>query len=104
MADRIRQLSARKPLVDPEAAPVRTTEERSARQPMFRQGVVILGAGQRLSVVIKNLSTTGARIEFFVRTALPGEVLLTEATLKLSRRARVVWQSDGAAGLQFIER
>lgn len=74
---------------------------RSTRQPVFRQGTLVLADGERLSVVIKNLSESGARIEYFVRHELPDVVVLIESTLRIKRRARVVWQRDGAAGLAF---
>lgn len=70
---------------------------------MFRHGVVIIESGQKLSVAIKSLSETGARVEFFTAVTLPPTVLLSEPTLRLRRRARVVWQRDGVASLEFIE-
>lgn len=63
----------------------------------------MLGDGERMAVVVKDVSATGARVEFFVRRTLPDEVLFMEATLKLRKRARVVWQRDGAVGLEFLD-
>jgi translation initiation factor IF-1 len=79
------------------------SQERAQRQPHYKQATLILEGGQKVTVAIKNLSPTGARIETRERMLLPDEVVLTEATLNLRRRARVVWQHDGIAGLQFIE-
>lgn len=61
----------------------------------------MLAAGERLSVAIKNLSESGARVEYFVRRELPAFVVLIEPVLRIKHRARVVWQRDGVAGLAF---
>lgn len=76
---------------------------RSERAPVFRQATVLFADGFRLGVVAKNISETGARVDFFQRLTLPDEVVLLESTLKLHKRARVVWQRDGAAGLKFLD-
>lgn len=76
--------------------------ERAVRQVIFRQGVLILGNGERLAVAVKNVSATGARVEFFSRRDLPEFATLVEPTLRIRARARVVWQRDGAAGLAFV--
>jgi hypothetical protein len=78
-------------------------KHRQRRIATFKNASVILRDGARISVVVKDLSDAGARVEFFARTVLPQEVLLVEPMLKLRRQARVVWQSDGAAGLRFID-
>jgi hypothetical protein len=68
---------------------------------MFRNGTIVIEGGQRLSVAIKDLSEHGARIEFVRRMDLPSVVILMEPMLKLRCRARVVWQREGIAGLEF---
>jgi hypothetical protein len=52
-------------------------------------------------VVIKDLSASGARVEFFQRLQLPAFVMLIEPTLKLRKAARVIWERGAAAGLKF---
>jgi hypothetical protein len=42
-------------------------------------------------------------VEFFQHVTLPPEVQLLEATMRLRKRARVVWQEDGRAGLEFLD-
>jgi hypothetical protein len=98
LTQRVRQLGGRSAPAGPPPA-----EARAQRDAVFKNGSVILPDGARMVVVIKDLSDAGARVEFFARTTLPEEVLLVEPMLKLRRRARVAWQSDGAAGLQFID-
>jgi hypothetical protein len=73
---------------------------RAPRQATFRNGVLLFN-DVRMVVVIRDLSATGARVDFLQRVELPIEVVLLEAMLKLRKHARVVWQQDGAAGLVF---
>jgi hypothetical protein len=77
-------------------------QERAPRRALYRHGVLLYGAGERLTVAIKNLSATGAKIEFFTHVELPADVTLVEPTLKLRRAAQVVWQGEGVAGLAFV--
>jgi hypothetical protein len=57
---------------------------------MFRSAVLLFASGERLEVVVKNMSRTGARVEFYLRTELPREVTLIEASMNLRKAARVV--------------
>jgi hypothetical protein len=69
---------------------------------VFRQGALILADGEKHPVAVKDISATGARIEYFVRRELPAFVTLVEPTLRIKSRARVVWQREGVAGLAFV--
>jgi hypothetical protein len=104
LTDRIRQVAERKapPAFQPPPPPPRPKQQRQDRRVLFREGYVILESGQKVRVVIKNLSNTGARVEFFSQTMLPEEVVLSEPILKLRRQARVIWQREGVAGLRFV--
>lgn len=84
-------------------SPIQQERARAPRQAVYRQGALVLGGGEKLSVALRNLSASGARVEFHVHVPLPAVVLLVEPTLKLRRRARVVWQVEGAAGLKFLD-
>lgn len=77
-------------------------QARDPREPLFRNATVLIDETHRLAVVLKNLSNSGARIEYFTKVELPPVVVLVESTMKLRRRARVIWQRDGVAGLEFI--
>lgn len=79
-----------------------TLPHRSPRQTTFKQATIQLIGGERLDVVVKNLSDTGVRIEFFRKVTLTEYVILNEPTHNLRTRARVVWQQDGVAGLHFV--
>ena len=105
LSERVRRLTAPTSTPVPSAdlpPPRRNATERVSRQPVYKNGALLLENDHRLKVVIKNLSVTGAYVEFFIKTDLPDHVILTEPTLPLKRRARVVWQRDGAAGLLFV--
>jgi PilZ domain len=103
LADRVRQLKERDAPPVGERLPPGHQKKRSPREPHFKQAVLILEGGRKLTVALKNLSSTGARIEMRERIPLPDKVVLSEVTLGLKRSAQVVWQVDGMAGLHFIE-
>lgn len=75
---------------------------RSSRDSTFKQATVRLLGGERVDVVVKNLSATGARIEFFRKVTLTDQVLISEPSTRLKRTAQVVWQKEGSAGLHFL--
>lgn len=56
----------------------------------------------KIRAIIVNLSARGARIHFSTRTELPFRIRLSAPVLKLNCWARVVWQQDEAAGLEFL--
>jgi len=64
---------------------------------------MITHGGARQNVAMKDVSATGARIEFHTRGMLPDQIIIIEPMMKLHKRARVVWQDEGIAGLEFIE-
>ncbi len=103
LANRLRQIAARPALGETEYAPTKKNDERSPRQPTFKQATVTLAGGERMDVVVKNVSDTGLRIEFFKKVTLTEQVLVAEPTLRIRRWARVMWQTEGAAGLQFYD-
>jgi hypothetical protein len=102
LANRIRRLGERKSQAPSHEATPAKSKGRPQRQPLYKQATVHCDGGQKVIVAVKNLSATGARIESRERIVLSGEVVLTEVTLGLQRRARVVWQDEGMAGLEFI--
>ncbi|UPT64470.1 MAG: hypothetical protein M0D54_08150 [Hyphomonadaceae bacterium JAD_PAG50586_4] len=103
LTDRVRQIAERTApdQITKEVRVVRR-KERAARQAVFRNGAILFGSGDRLTVAVKDVSASGARIEFFQRSALPEEFVLSEPTLKLRCRVRVVWQREGVAGVMFL--
>lgn len=98
------QRIASAPALDDEAytSATSTKPERAHRQTTFRQATIQLMGGERIDVVVKNLSDSGARIEFFRKVTLTEYLILTEPSQRLRTRARVVWQQEGSAGLHFL--
>ena len=76
--------------------------ERADRRPVFRDAMLLLNCSSR-RVALRNFSATGAKIETHIWAELPQFVLLTEPTLDIRCKARVVWQHHGEAGLEFME-
>jgi hypothetical protein len=75
---------------------------RADRHPTFKQGTLTTRGGERIPVVVKNISSTGVRVEFFKDVQLGDHVLLIEPTLQIRTWAEVIWQGRGAAGLKFV--
>lgn len=97
--DRLRAVLSKAP--PSEYVSVGKTGKRAARKTIYKQGILRLEQGEQLPVVIRNLSYTGCRLEFFKQTRPAGRVLLTEPSLPLELWADVVWQGEGACGLVF---
>lgn len=103
LGDRMNRVLAKRTEPPPASYPWPRRIERAVRQAVFRQGALILANGEKHRVAVKDISATGARIEYFVRHELPDLVTLVEPTLGIKSRARVVWQRDGVAGLAFVQ-
>jgi hypothetical protein len=78
-----------------------TSEGRAARTTVFKQAMLMLPHGEKLPVVIKNMSATGVRVEYFANRPLGDRVLITEPSVPLRFWADVVWETDGAGGLRL---
>lgn len=102
LSERMRKAIDREVAPPSATIPLSRQIERAVRQAVFRQGALILANNERLRVALKDVSTTGARVEYFTRQDLPDEVILVEPTLRIKSRARVVWQREGVAGLAFL--
>jgi hypothetical protein len=77
---------------------------REERHAVFHEAVLVLEDYYSIRAVITDLSEHGARVQFFARQDLPFRIRVSAATLKLKCWARVVWQRDGSAGLEFLAR
>ena len=104
LAARLRQIAAKPALQDGEyVTPPPKDDKRRPRRVTFKQATIILSGGEKVDVVVKNVSDTGVRIEFFRRMILTDKVIISEPTLRIRKWARVMWQTEGAAGLHFLE-
>ncbi len=102
LAERLRKI-ADVQAEDVNYSSVQPGEKRSERKPTFKAATLTFITGERVDVVMKNVSDTGARIEFMRDMTLPDRVLVAEPTLRLKVWAYVIWQTRGAAGLQFVK-
>jgi hypothetical protein len=101
----LRKLGLRNGRSAPDAPEGACFVERRAqeRRLLFQEADLVLGDFDRMRVVVANLSSRGAGIRYSSRAELPFRLKLIAPTLKLNCWARVVWQNDGAAGLEFQE-
>lgn len=77
--------------------------DRAPRESTYKQATIQMRTGERVPVVVKNISKTGARIEFFKDVQLSDVVYLMEPTLDIRTWCDVVWEDDKSAGLNFLE-
>ncbi len=68
---------------------------------MFQHATIKMLDGENISVLIKNISATGIRIELPQERPLGELVLITEHSEPLRRWAEVVWQDGAASGLHL---
>jgi hypothetical protein len=105
LADRMRKVTGAAVTGVPDEitySSVQQTNKRADRHPTFKQGTLTTRGGERIPVVVKNVSSTGVRVEFFKDVQLGDHVLLSEPTLQIRTWAEVIWQGRGAAGLKFV--
>lgn len=85
------------------ATPEFVERRREPRQPVFQEAQLTLTDYHKVRAVIVDLSTRGARVRFDARMDLPFRIRLSAPLLNLNCWARVVWQDEGVAGLEFQE-
>ena len=103
LANRMRKISGASNLPQEEVTYSSLQQNKRAdRTATFKQGTITTRGGERVPVVVKNISSTGVRIEFFRDVQLGDHVLITEPTLQIRTWAEVMWQGRGAAGLKFV--
>lgn len=102
LANRLQQIASKPALDEAKYEGAGPNRSRAPRTSTFKPAAITLSGGQRMDVIVKNISDTGARIEFVPQITLPKQVLVAEPTLCIRSWALVIWQSVGAAGLKFI--
>lgn len=101
LSDRVRKISEAAPVVPSELTNA-GANNREVRKPSFRPGTLTFMHGEKLSVMVTNISATGARVQFVRGTNLPERVLVTEPLSGLHKLGYVVWQSTNVAGIAFV--
>lgn len=83
------------------AKSMRKKPRKADRQTTYRFGRVLNGNREEHACILRDLSSTGARVVFEGEPALSGTVTLRIELTGERRRARVIWQKDREAGLSF---
>ena len=76
--------------------------ERAKRRPVFTPGKLYTAENNYYPCIVCNISETGVLARSETHIPLPEIVGLKLTLSGFSRRARVAWQDDTDAGLQFI--
>lgn len=105
IAKRLASICNAKPVVCP---PPRVRQqhsqlpERAARENVFRLASVYIRKNTSVRCVVNNVSVSGARISLKIEQRLPEIVVIKFDQNGARKRARVVWQKKGEAGIAFI--
>ena len=98
------------PLRSPAASPVSEPRRRARARCLRRARCVFNGGASTLDVLVRNISGAGARIVGNELICLPPtfELRIIDAngdveTGYSSRKARVVWRTEAAAGIEFLD-
>ena len=100
LAARMQKISEASPY-QPKPA-VTSAPTRAPRVAAYRPATLTFIGGERMDVVVTNLSATGARVQHKRGTPLPERVCLKEGHSGMEHWAYVTWQQWGVAGLQFV--
>lgn len=99
---RLSALATAKPVEPGAMAKSMRKKTRSAdRKTTYRFGRVLNGNREEHPCILRDLSATGARVVFEGEPALSQTVTLRIELTGERRRARVVWQKEREAGLDF---
>lgn len=86
----------------PPPRPSRGRPGREQREPVFRPGKLYLSKTHHVRCVIRNVSTGGVYVHLEGEHPLPSVVVLRFLQTGVTKKARVAWQKDIEAGLEFI--
>ena len=75
---------------------------RDRRQKVLKQGKVMLTDAVSVDCTVRDLSPSGARIEFEGPLYLPSEFRLHIVSADLTIPAAPAWQKRGEAGIRFV--
>ncbi len=75
-------------------------QPRTVRRPTNKVGTVAIG-NKELTVVLRDLSTTGARLRVVGSGTLPDEFTLVSPLEKINAKCTVVWRRGADCGVKF---
>lgn len=76
-------------------------EKRAAPRYKVLKGGTVATDGGRISCTVRNMSSTGAAVEFAQRVDLPPSFTLVIERDRFSRRCRPVWTHQRRVGMAF---
>jgi len=77
-------------------------EKRAApRHRVLKQGMLAFGGGGGIDCMVRNISSTGARLDVASPVGLPPTFTLVIQTDRFLRRCRPVWSNDNHIGVAF---
>jgi PilZ domain len=77
-------------------------EKRTApRHRVLKQGTLAFGGGGGIDCMVRNISSSGARLDIATPVGLPPTFTLVIQTDQLMRRCRSVWGNDNRIGVAF---
>src|SRR5271166_409296 len=95
------------PLSSPTAAPSSEQRRRSHRARCLLQGSCVFNDGaSTLDVIVRNISQTGARIVGNELICLPKAFelrIIDTSGGYSSKKARIIWRTEAAAGVAFVD-
>jgi hypothetical protein len=77
-------------------------EKRAApRHRVFKHGTLAFGGGGAIDCMVRNISSSGARLDIATPVGLPPTFALVIRTDRFMRHCRPVWGSDNRIGVAF---
>ena len=77
-------------------------EKRAApRSRVLKRGMIAFGGGGGVDCTVRNLSTTGARVDVACPMGLPESFTLVIESDQFIRRCHSVWSKDSRIGVAF---
>jgi hypothetical protein len=77
-------------------------EKRAApRHRVLKRGMLAFGGGGGVDCMVRNISSSGARLDFASVVGLPPTFTLVIQTDQFIRRCRPVWHNDKHIGVAF---
>jgi hypothetical protein len=71
------------------------------RRRVLKQGTITFRGGGGFDCMVRNISISGARLDFANPVGLPRSFTLVIATEHLMRQCRAVWSSNQRVGVAF---
>jgi hypothetical protein len=77
-------------------------EKRAApRHRVLKHGTLAFGGGGGIDCMVRNISSSGARLDIATPVGLPATFTLVIQTDQFMRRCRPVWSNDNRIGVAF---